>query len=135
MDILTSTLSLITNLQNSIQEINNNLILLENTINLKNNLISTLENTIKMLNEQLSEKTSDLEGFSKVSILISTNKELQVKNNYIKILESQLSKLKNKNNNKEEIDIKKFIQEEEKYIKTEIIKEDIKEEIKTETIK
>jgi len=54
MDILTSTLSLINNLQSSIQEINNNFVLLENTINEKNNLISTLENTIKTLNEQLS---------------------------------------------------------------------------------
>ncbi len=52
---------------------------------------------ITELNTKLKQKSEDLANMTKVSVMQSLSKQLNEKNSYIQILESQLEKLKNTN--------------------------------------
>ena len=49
------------------------------------------------MDKEMTNQRDELNNMSKVSMIQSINKQLEEKNNYIKILESQLDKLRNKN--------------------------------------
>jgi hypothetical protein len=53
--------------------------------------------SITELNTKLKQKSEDLANMTKVSVMQSLSKQLNEKNSYIQILESQLEKLKNTN--------------------------------------
>ena len=50
-----------------------------------------------IMDKEMTNQRDELNNMSKVSMIQSINKQLEEKNNYIKILESQLDKLRNKN--------------------------------------
>ena len=88
------------------------------------------DNDIELLSNKLTVKQEEFNDLKKVSYITSINKQLSEKNNYIKILEGQLEKLKKTSHYIEKIELTPEIKEEE--IKEEEIKE---EEIKVEEIK
>jgi len=125
MDLIKSTQLIITQLTTQILNLNNNFNKILDELTQKDLIIDKLNNDIIIKDKIILEKIQELENFSKVSVLISTNKELANRNNYIKILEEQLTKLKNNNKT---YNLKENIKEIIKDIKN--IKEDIKENIK-----
>ena len=54
-------------------------------------------NQYNIMDKEMTNQRDELNNMSKVSMIQSINKQLEEKNNYIKILESQLDKLRNKN--------------------------------------
>ena len=88
------------------------------------------DNDIELLSNKLTVQHEEFNDLKKVSYITSINKQLSEKNNYIKILEGQLEKLKKTSHYIEKIELTPEIKEEE--IKEEEIKE---EEIKVEEIK
>jgi hypothetical protein len=125
MDLIQSTQLIITQLTTQILNLDNNFNKILDELTQKDLIIDKLNNDIIIKDKIILEKIQELENFSKVSVLISTNKELANRNNYIKILEEQLTKLKNNNKT---YNLKENIKEIIKDIKN--IKEDIKENIK-----
>ena len=92
------------------------------------------DNDIELLSNKLTVKQEEFNDLKKVSYITSINKQLSEKNNYIKILEGQLEKLKKTSHYIEKIELTPEIKVEE--IKEEEIKvEEIVEEIKVEEIK
>ena len=94
------------------------------------------DNDIELLSNKLTVKQEEFNDLKKVSYITSINKQLSEKNNYIKILEGQLEKLKKTSHYIEKIELTPEIKEEE--IKEEEIKvEEIKveEKVKTKKVK
>jgi hypothetical protein len=91
------------------------------------------DNDIELLSNKLTVKQEEFNDLKKVSYITSINKQLSEKNNYIKILEGQLEKLKKTSHYIEKIELTPEIKVEE--IVEEIKEEEIKvEEIKVEEI-
>jgi len=95
MDLIQSTHLLIKQITNQCITLNDNYYNILEEIKQKDIIINNLNKDIIIKDNIILEKIQELENFSKVSVLISTNKELANRNNYIKILEEQLAKLKN----------------------------------------
>ena len=72
---------------------------LENIIIDKNIILNDYENQIQLKNIEIEQYKQDMIAYSKVSYIVSMNKELTTQKNYIKILEGQLNKLKTNNIN------------------------------------
>ena len=90
---------LFSNINNQIQELENNNKKLNLLIEEKNReiqkLVNKYDNDINIRDEKLKEKSDELANFTKISLMQSLHKELNEKNNYIQILESQIEKMKN----------------------------------------
>jgi uncharacterized coiled-coil protein SlyX len=90
---------------------------LENIIKQQKLTINNLNNIINDKQFEIKQYKEDIESYSKVSYIISMNKEITTQKNYIKILESQISKyksnhIKNINENEnidENIDVNEII--------------------------
>jgi hypothetical protein len=96
---LNNTISTITNenskLTNIIDDLNKKI----NAANFK------YDNDIEIITNKLIAKQEEFDNLRKVSYITSINKQLSDKNNYIKILESQLEKLKKPTKYIEKIDL------------------------------
>jgi hypothetical protein len=148
MTLEKSTLNnVIDDLNNKITDITLEKLQLNNVIDdLNKKIIASnfkYDNDIELLSNKLTVKQEEFNDLKKVSYITSINKQLSEKNNYIKILEGQLEKLKKTSHYIEKIELTPEIKVEE--IKVEEIVEEIKveenkveeivEEIKVEEIK
>jgi hypothetical protein len=68
----------------------------EENIKLKKEL-ENKTNQYNIMEKEMTQQRDELNNMSKVSMIQSINKQLEEKNNYIKILEFQLDKLRSKN--------------------------------------
>jgi hypothetical protein len=84
-------------MENQISRLTNNNADLEEELKIKNKEIEQLNNILLKSQLLLGERDSEFANFKKVSMLQSVNKQLDEKLNYIKILESQLEKERQKN--------------------------------------
>ena len=142
MTLEKSTLNnVIDDLNNKITDITLEKLQLNNVIDdLNKKIIASnfkYDNDIELLSNKLTVKQEEFNDLKKVSYITSINKQLSEKNNYIKILEGQLEKLKKTSHYIEKIELTPEIKVEEikEEIKVEEIKvEEIKEEIKVEEI-
>jgi desulfoferrodoxin (superoxide reductase-like protein) len=139
MTLEKSTLNnVIDDLNNKITDITLEKLQLNNVIDdLNKKIIASnfkYDNDIELLSNKLTVKQEEFNDLKKVSYITSINKQLSEKNNYIKILEGQLEKLKKTSHYIEKIELTPEIKVEE--IKVEEIVEEIKvEEIKVKTKK
>lgn len=62
-----------------------------------------LKNNLEITQKELDQKTNDLTNLTKVSMVQNLNKQVNEKNNYITILESQLEKYRNVPKKEEEL--------------------------------
>jgi len=76
-------------------DMNNYEELYQENIKLKKDLEHKI-NQYNIMEQEMKQQREELTNMSKVSMIQSINKQLDEKNNYIKILESQLDKLKTK---------------------------------------
>jgi hypothetical protein len=76
-------------------DMNNYEELYQENIKLKKDL-EDKTNQYNIMEKEMKQQREELTNMSKVSMIQSINKQLDEKNNYIKILESQLDKLKTK---------------------------------------
>ena len=76
---------------------NKSIIRLITEYKMKDDLIANLTKRINEMEVALADKEVELANFKKVSVLQQFNKQLEEKISYIKILESQLEKERNKN--------------------------------------
>jgi len=91
-------MQLINDLNNTISnqeiEINKLSISLKNIDNKYLEQIKKLQSEIDSMNLELKQKNEEINNFSKFSIIQKVNKQLEEKNNYIQILESQIEKVR-----------------------------------------
>ena len=121
-------------LVNNFEKLKQENILLKKELEVKNIIISDLESKYK---QDIESKNSELTNLTKVSMLQSANKQLTEKTNYIQILESQLEKLKHKENVSKETVSKETIPKEtipKETLQKEVLKETIPKEVLKETI-
>ena len=97
---LVNTFQNIINKSNKLKEENE---LLKKELQEKDNIILKINtdynNNIENKNKEISLKSQELENLSKVSLIVSMNKELDTKKKYIEILESQLEKCRRTHSN------------------------------------
>ena len=95
---INNPIQLINDLNNTIlkqkTEINNISNLLKNSDDKYLEQIKKLELELELKTNELKQKNEDLDNLAKFSIIQKVNKQLEEKNNYILILESQIEKFK-----------------------------------------
>ena len=135
--------NVIIGLNNKITDITHEKLQLNNVIDDLNKKIIAAnfkyDNDIELISNKLTVKQEEFNDLKKVSYITSINKQLSEKNNYIKILEGQLEKLKKTTHYIEKIELTPEIKVEE--IKVEEIKvkvetdKEVKVEVKTKKVK
>jgi hypothetical protein len=90
-----------------------------------------LNSELETLTEKLQIKTDDVTNLTKVSIVQTLSKQVNEKDNMIRILESQLEKYKNK---KVETENVSEVEEKPKKIKEEVVVEEKPKKIKEEVV-
>jgi hypothetical protein len=140
--------NVINDLNNKITDITHEKLQLNNVIDDLNKKIIAAnfkyDNDIELISNKLTVKQEEFNDLKKVSYITSINKQLSEKNNYIKILEGQLERLKKTTHYIEKIELTPEISHEliletvkEVTVKEETVKEEtVKEEtVKEETVK
>jgi len=93
-------IQLINNQEHTIQNLQSDNLKLSNELKIIDTKyieqINKLSSELELKVNELKQKNEELTDFAKFSILQRVNKQLEEKNNYIKILESQLEKSKNR---------------------------------------
>jgi hypothetical protein len=125
--------NVINDLNNKITDITHEKLQLNNVIDDLNKKIIAAnfkyDNDIELISNKLTVKQEEFNDLKKVSYITSINKQLSEKNNYIKILEGQLERLKKTTHYIEKIELTPEISHE-------LILETVKEEtVKEETVK
>ena len=136
--------NVINDLNNKITDITHEKLQLNNVIDDLNKKIIAAnfkyDNDIELISNKLTVKQEEFNDLKKVSYITSINKQLSEKNNYIKILEGQLERLKKTTHYIEKIELTPEISHEliletvkEVTVKEETVKE-VKVEVKEETV-
>ena len=93
-------IQLINNQEHTIQNLQSDNLRLSNELKIIDTKyveqINKLSSELELKVNELKQKNEELKNFAKFSIIQKVNKQLEEKNNYIQILESQLEKSKNR---------------------------------------
>jgi len=138
--------NVINDLNNKITDITHEKLQLNNVIDDLNKKIIAAnfkyDNDIELISNKLTVKQEEFNDLKKVSYITSINKQLSEKNNYIKILEGQLERLKKTTHYIEKIELTPEISHEliletvkEETVKEETVNEEVKVEVKTKKVK